>query len=203
MSHRLRVATQNAHKLRELREMLEPRGWQVLGTEDIPGFEVVEDGATFRDNAVKKARALCERTGEAALADDSGLVVDALGGEPGVHSARFSGVDGAGKDAANRAKLLSVLAAVPDPERTARFVCALAWIEPGRDPLVVEGRCEGAIGHVERGGGGFGYDPLFLVREHPGRTMAELAPAEKNAVSHRGRALEALLLALRFRGGGA
>jgi XTP/dITP diphosphohydrolase len=192
----LRIATQNAHKLREFREMLEPRGFVVHGVDDLPGFAVVEDGETFAANAVKKARALCELTGEAAVADDSGLVVDALHGAPGVHSARYSGVDGPEKDAANRRHLLAALSGIPDTRRTAHFACALAYLEPGGEPLVVEGRCEGAIGHVERGSGGFGYDPLFLVREHPGRTLAELSSAEKHAVSHRGRALVALLEAL-------
>jgi XTP/dITP diphosphohydrolase len=181
--------------------MLEPLGYKVVGTRGMKGFDVVEDGATFRENAVKKAQALADLTGEPAVADDSGLVVDALGGAPGVHSARWSGVNGPGKDAANRRKLLAELAHAPDEKRTARFVCALAYVTPGRPPLVVEGKCEGTIGREERGTGGFGYDPLFLVREHPGRTMAELAPAEKNAVSHRGRALEALIIGLRFGGG--
>ena len=199
MKH-IRIATKNLHKLREFREMLEPLGYEVAGTSRIRGFDVVEDGATFRDNAVKKARALAELTGEPAVADDSGLVVDALGGGPGVHSARYSGVDGKHKDAANRKKLLEALASVPDEKRAARFVCALAYVVPGREPLVVEGRCEGVIGHEERGSGGFGYDPLFVVRDHGGRTMAELTPDEKNAVSHRGRALQALLIGLRFGG---
>ena len=190
MSRRLRVATTNAHKLRELGEMLGPLGYEVLGAGE--GFEVVEDGATFADNAVKKARALAAATGEPALADDSGLEVHALGGAPGVHSARYAGESGPTRDAANRTKLLAALAGVPDGQRAARFVCALAYLEPGREPRLFRGTCEGVIGHEERGTGGFGYDALFVLPER-GRTMAELAPEEKNAVSHRGRALAAFL----------
>jgi XTP/dITP diphosphohydrolase len=193
---RLRIATENAHKLREFRQMLEPLGYDVHGAAGLTGFNVIEDGETFADNALKKARALCELTGEAAAADDSGLVVDALGGAPGVQSARYSGVSGPGQDAANRHKLLGELAGVREAERTAHFVCALVYLEPGRAPLVVEGRCEGVVGFEERGTNGFGYDPLFVVEGKGGRTMAELSPEEKNRVSHRGRALRALLAAL-------
>ena len=195
---RLRIATTNAGKLREFREMLAPLGFEVLGLEDVPGFAVDEDAGTFTENAVKKARALVERTGEPAVADDSGLVVEALGGAPGVQSARYAGVEGAGRDAANRHKLVAAMAALPDGERKARFLCALAYIEPGREPLVFHGTCEGAIGRVERGTGGFGYDPLFVLPSHGGRTLAELSPDEKNAVSHRGRALRALLAHFRL-----
>ncbi len=192
----LRVATTNAGKLRELRQMLEPLGISVLGVDDLPGFDVEEDGATFEENAVKKARELCQRTGEPAIGDDSGLVVDALGGRPGVHSARYSGVEGAGRDAANRVKLLAELADIPDARRSARFVCALAYAEPGAEPRLFRGEVEGRIGRVERGTNGFGYDSLFIV-EGGKRTAAELEPNEKNRVSHRGRALAQLLAALR------
>ena len=197
----LRIATQNAHKLREFREMLEPLGYTVLGTEGLDGFAVVEDGATFAANALKKAAALTALTNDAAIADDSGLVVDALDGAPGVHSARYSGDDTPDRDAANRRKLLAALADVADERRTARFVCALAYVTPGgAEPLIVEGRCEGMIGRLEQGDGGFGYDSLFVVPAH-GRTLAQLSPTEKNALSHRGRALRAFLVALRFAGG--
>jgi XTP/dITP diphosphohydrolase len=192
----LRIATQNQHKLREFREMLEPLGYRVLGLEGITGFDVVEDGETFAANAVKKAQALEHLLGETAVADDSGLVVDALGGAPGVHSARYAGVEGPQQDAANRRKLLVQLAEVDNPRRTARFVCALAWIEPGRTPVVVEGRCEGTIGRVERGAGGFGYDSLFIPQGQA-KTMAELPASEKHKQSHRGRALAAWLDVLR------
>jgi XTP/dITP diphosphohydrolase len=192
---RLRLASQNQHKLREFREILEPLGYAVAGLEGVRDYDVVEDGATFAANAVKKAQTLAQLTGEPALADDSGLVVDALGGAPGVHSARYSGVVGLEQDAANRRKLLDELQHVADAERTARFVCALAWVEPDGRPLIVEGRCEGTIGKLERGAGGFGYDPLFVPQGQK-RTMAELEPQEKHAQSHRGRALAALLTVL-------
>jgi XTP/dITP diphosphohydrolase len=188
----IRVASTNPGKLRELREMLQPLGISVRGVDDLPGFDVVEDGDTFEANALKKAQALVERTGEAALGDDSGLVVDALGGRPGVHSARYSGVAGAGKDAANRRKLLAELAEVPEARRTARFVCVLAYCEPGREPRSFRGEVEGHIGRVERGTNGFGYDSLFIV-EGGKLTAAELEPDAKHAVSHRGRALAKLL----------
>lgn len=188
----IRIATSNSGKLREFREMLQPLGYEVHGLEGLEGFHVDEDGATFRDNAVKKAAALVAATGKAAVADDSGLVVDALGGAPGVHSARYAGVDGVERDLANRRKLLTALARVPDNLRTARFVCALCYLAPGAEPRIFEGVCEGAIGREERGEHGFGYDPIFVV-PHLGRTMAELLSGEKNAMSHRGRALAAWL----------
>jgi XTP/dITP diphosphohydrolase len=196
---KLRIATSNAGKLREFREMLEPLGVEVAGLEDLPAYHVLEDGETFRANAIKKARALVDLTGEPAIADDSGLVVDALGGAPGVHSARYAGVDDASKDAANRKKLLAALSATPEGERAARFVCALCYLARGCEPRLFEGVCEGVIGREERGNNGFGYDPIFVVPEL-GRTMAELTGEQKNARSHRGRAL-ALLLAYLRRGG--
>jgi len=194
---RVRIATGNSGKLREFREMLTPLGYEVLGLEDVLGFSVEEDGATFLDNAIKKARALAERTGEPAIADDSGLVVDALDGAPGIYSARYAGepppgTPAAERDAANRRKLTLALADVPDAQRTARFVCALCYFVPDRPPVVVEGTCEGMISRRECGGNGFGYDPLFIVPAY-GRTMAELAHEQKNALSHRGQALRRLL----------
>lgn len=195
-SKRLRIASSNAGKLREFREMLQPLGYEVLGLEDVAGFAVVEDGDTFAANALKKAAALVAATKEAAIADDSGLVVDALGGAPGVRSARYAGVEGAGRDAANRHELLRALAGVADPARTARFVCSLCYLVPNRAPLIFEGTCEGVIGREERGSNGFGYDPIFVVPERS-RTMAELPSPEKNALSHRGQALRAFLAYLR------
>ncbi|EJW93780.1 non-canonical purine NTP pyrophosphatase, rdgB/HAM1 family, partial [gut metagenome] len=129
-------------------------------------------------------------TGLPAIADDSGLVVDALGGEPGVYSARYAGVHG--DDAANNAKLLANLLDTPDPERTARFMSVVALIEPTGTVLTGTGSCEGVIGHEGRGAFGFGYDPLFLPADTPGKTMAELTPDEKNAISHRFHALQDL-----------
>ena len=188
----LRVGTKNPGKLRELSQMLEPVGIEVRGVDDLDGFDPVEDGDTFEANAIKKAMALLDLTGEPAVADDSGLVVDALGGRPGVHSARYAGIDGPEQDAANRVKLLEELQGVSDAERTARFVCALAYCLPGGEPVVFHGTFEGRIGHEERGDNGFGYDSIFVVPE-VGRTSAEISPDEKNALSHRGEALRKLL----------
>jgi XTP/dITP diphosphohydrolase len=187
----IRVGTSNPGKLREFREILEPLGFSVVGIEDLEGFDVVEDGDTFEANAVKKALAVLERTGEPALADDSGLMVDALGGEPGVHSARYAGITGPGKDAANRQKLLRALHGVADLQRTARFACALAYCVAGEAPHLFRGVLEGRIGHRERGSHGFGYDSLFEIPAY-GRTAAEVPADLKHAVSHRGQALRAL-----------
>jgi XTP/dITP diphosphohydrolase len=194
---RLRIATTNAGKLRELRQMLEPLGYQVDDIGDL-GLDIVEDGDTFAANAIIKARAVCEVTGEPAVADDSGLVVDALDGRPGVHSARYAGVQGPDRDRANRVKLVEEMAAVPDGERSARFVCAIAYLEPGGEPHIFRGTLEGAIGREERGENGFGYDPVFVI-PNDGRTAAELASDEKNAISHRGQAIRGFVDFLRAR----
>ncbi|GIV59991.1 MAG: non-canonical purine NTP pyrophosphatase [Rhodothermaceae bacterium] len=182
------LATRNPGKVRELRALL--AGWPVVlrTAADFPGApEVEEDAPTLEGNARKKALALHRHTGLPALADDTGLEVDALGGRPGVHSARFAG-PGAG-DAENRARLLQELHGVPD--RTARFRTVLAFATDD-GVLCFEGICRGYILEKERGRGGFGYDPLF-VPEGETRTFAELSPAEKNALSHRGKALRAWL----------
>ena len=184
----IRVATGNPGKLREFREILSPLGYDVQGLEDFPGITIVEDGETFEANALIKANTIMNQTGSPAIADDSGLVVDALGGRPGVHSARYAGVDGPEQDAANRNLLLKELNGIPDPERSARFVCALAYCVPQQEPLIFRGTFEGAIGYEERGENGFGYDSIFLV-QNDHRTSAELSPKEKNAISHRGEAL--------------
>ncbi len=204
---KLWVASKNLGKLREFRDMLQPLGISVHGAAELADFEVEEDGNTFLANAIKKAQALVAKTGEPAVADDSGLVVDALGGAPGVHSARYAELDQGAKasgdqDANNRKKLLGAMRAIPDGERSARFVCTLAYLEPGSEPRVFTGTLEGRIGHTERGDGGFGYDPLFVVTEGPnaGKTAAELAPQDKHAISHRGKALRALLAWMSKRG---
>lgn len=201
---RLVVASTSAHKVEELGRMvadlvdegrLEIRSLSDLAAAGTEIPEVEEDAPDFAGNAEKKARAYAELTGDWVMADDSGLVVDALGGQPGVYSARYAGVEGAGRDAANNAKLLEALEGVPDEARTARFVCALALVAPDGRIFRVEGKCEGRIAHAPRGEGGFGYDPLFLSLE-PGiegdRTHGELDPEEKDGVSHRGRALRAI-----------
>lgn len=189
MSVKLILATENEHKVREIRELLAGLEVEVLHLGQLaqaPGL--TETGATFAENARQKACAVARATGELALADDSGLEVDALGGEPGVQSARWAG-EGAG-DAQLVAKLLRELTEVPDDRRTARFVCVLSLCAPEGEVGRWEGRAEGVITREPRGTGGFGYDPVFLYPED-GLTFAEMAPERKNAVSHRGRALRA------------
>ena len=186
------LASSNPGKLAELRALLEPAGMLVVA-QDAFGVEPPEEtGLTFVENALIKARAACAATGLPALADDSGVVVDALGGAPGVRSARYAG-NGA-SDADNLARLLEALAGVDSPDRGAVFVCALVYLRYSHDPcpIVCEGVWRGRILDAPRGGGGFGYDPVFFV-EALGRTAAELSRAEKNAVSHRGLALAQLL----------
>ena len=187
------LATNNAHKVAEIATALDFPGWEFrtlreLGIESNPA----EDADTFEGNARIKARAAHEASGGlAALADDSGLVVDALDGAPGVHSARYAGEPC--DDAANNAKLLAALADVPDAERTARFASTLVFVDEDGSEIVAEGAVEGRIGHEGRGSEGFGYDPLFLPDVFGGaRTLAEVDRDEKNAVSHRGNALRQL-----------
>jgi XTP/dITP diphosphohydrolase len=183
---RIVVATGNRGKLVELQSLLGPLGVEIKSLADYPGLpEVVEDGETFADNAVKKAMAVAGATGEISLADDSGLEVDHLGGAPGVHSARFAGEQK--DDRANNEKLLALLKGVPRAERRARFRCVVALAVPGGRVYTAEGACEGIIGTSPKGEGGFGYDPLFIV---PGldKTFSELDLDTKNSISHRGRA---------------
>ncbi|HET9888173.1 MAG TPA: XTP/dITP diphosphatase [bacterium] len=184
---RVILATRNRHKIEELLRLLNVPG---IVFEDLRSWpplpEVEEDGATYEENAIKKAREIADATGLPALADDSGLDVDALGGAPGLHSARYAG-QGA-SDAANRAKLLQAMAAVPDERRTARFRCVIAIAIPDGSAMTVQGSCEGTILREERGSGGFGYDPLFLP-EGERETFAEMSDAQKDALSHRGVAV--------------
>ena len=195
MQHLL-IATSNAGKVREFREMLDSGGerfaWDDLSHH--PGFTAVEEtGATFLANACLKAEGYAKQFNTWALADDSGLEVDALEGKPGVHSARWAELNAAGKgDADNNALLLRQLQLVPDDRRTARFVCVLALADPqGRVVLTAQDQVDGMLLHAPRGEGGFGYDPLFLVPSL-GRTTAELPAGEKHAISHRGKALRRL-----------
>ncbi len=186
---KLIIASNNEHKLREIKEILGGEFAQILSMREAGiEHETVEDGATFAENAEKKAREIAELSGCCALADDSGLCVDALGGAPGIYSARFSGVHG--DDAANRKKLLEVLDGTED--RGAHFTCAVALVRPDGSMVSAEGYVYGVIGHEEAGENGFGYDSLFYLPEL-GCTTAQLEPEEKNALSHRGRALRALL----------
>lgn len=191
------VATRNQGKLREIRALLEGSGIVVLGLDAFPDLpEVEEDGATFEANARKKAATVARLTGRLTLADDSGLEVAALGGRPGVHSARFAGESA--RDADNNAKLLQALAAIPQEKRQGAFCCAMALCDSDGECRVFFGRVEGIVLESPRGEGGFGYDPLFLVREY-GRTMAELPMEIKNRISHRGQALRQALEVLRTR----
>ena len=187
------IATNNAHKVSEITTALNFEGWEFktlcdLGIESNPE----EDADSFEGNARIKALAAREASGGvAALADDSGLEVDALGGAPGVYSSRYAGEDG--NDAANNAKLLRELGDLPFEQRTARFVCTLVFVDEDGSEHVARGTIEGKIGFEERGTEGFGYDPLFFPDEFGGKlTLAEVSQDEKNAISHRGNALRAL-----------
>ena len=195
---RLLVASRNAKKLRELRRVLEDGGivgLELIGLDDVPEFpETPETGETFEENALVKARDGAAATGFACVADDSGLEVDALNAMPGVLSARWSGVHG--DDDANTALLLAQLTDVPDERRGARFVSTCALVVPGGAETVVRGEWPGTIVREPRGDGGFGYDPVFLP-EGSTRVAAELTPQEKDAASHRGRALRQLVPQLR------
>ena len=186
---RIVLASDNRGKLREFAAVLGPLGHELVAQTELGIAALAETGDSFLANATAKARHAARVSGLAALADDSGLEVDALGGAPGVRSARYSG----GDDAANRALLLRELHGVPEAQRGARFRCVLVLARPGAEaaPMVASGLWEGRIAHAERGASGFGYDPVFLVPEL-GRTAAELTPDEKNARSHRGQALRAL-----------
>ena len=197
------VATGNAHKLTEIEAILGAapamEGVRFVALGDLGDFpDPVEDGETFADNALIKAVAALDETGlTMAVADDSGLCVDALGGAPGIHSARWAGEHG--NDEANNQKLLAEMADVPDAERTARFHSTVVLVtrdEDGEEVLTGDGNCEGTIAHDLRGTNGFGYDPLFELADIPGKRMAELEPDEKNAISHRRRALDDLVTKL-------
>lgn len=190
------VATKNRGKFREIEACLEGLGFKLLSLHDLPEeLQLVEDEETFRANALKKAREVACRTGKLTVADDSGLEVEALGGLPGVRSARFAG-EGASDEENNR-KLLEMLRGVPLEQRRAAFRCVMAVVDPETgSERVVEGSCRGIILERPRGRGGFGYDPLFFVPER-GKTMAELPLEEKNLISHRGQALKALKGVLR------
>lgn len=195
MAERMRVvlASDNAHKLEEFRRYFREAE---LPFEIIPmresGFsgEIVEDADTFEGNAYLKAKAVAEATGMIAVADDSGLEVDALSGAPGVHSARYAGVHG--DDDANNRKLIEALADVPEGKRTARFVSAICVVRPDGESVTVRGTVEGRILREKRGSGTFGYDPLFYYEPY-GKTFAEMDGSAKNAVSHRGNALALLM----------
>ena len=190
------VATRNRGKLREIVPLLAGLDIELRTIDELaPDAELREDGATFEENALAKARQAARATGLPAIADDSGLEVDALGGAPGVYSARYAGLPS--DDARNNAKLIAALTALPAGPHAGRFRCVAAFVDPRRGfELVRSGSCAGEILRVPRGAGGFGYDPLFLL-PGLGRTMAELSVEEKNRLSHRAAAFAALAAALR------
>lgn len=190
------LASGNQKKLDEMRAILEPLALKVVPQSDFQVPEAEETGLTFVENAILKARNAAAHTGLPAIADDSGLEVDALNGAPGIYSARFSGADAS--DAKNNALLIDMLGDLPDAPRTARYQAVLVLMRHPDDPtpLICQGTWDGEILLAPRGNGGFGYDPHFLIPEL-GVTAAEMDPAEKNRVSHRGRALKALMAALR------
>ena len=183
-------ATKNPGKARDFAVLFEPKGYEVVTLLDYPEIEDVEEtGYTFEANARKKAETIAELLGMTVLADDSGICIDALDGQPGVFSARFAG--GMKSDAANNAKVLAMLGSQENPSRKAHFHCTLVLAHPDRESLVVEGDIEGEIAEFPIGDYGFGYDPLFYL-PHLGKTMAELSDAEKNQISHRAIALKNL-----------
>jgi XTP/dITP diphosphohydrolase len=199
MSKKIVLASDNAGKIREIQALLAGTDIEILPQSVFVRESVEETGLCFVENAILKARHACSASGLPAIADDSGLAVDALGGAPGVFSARYAGLGAT--DAANNEKLLRELAAVEDAARTARFHCVMVYLRHAHDasPVIGAGVWEGRILRELRGGGGFGYDPLFFVAEQ-GCSSAELVPAEKNQLSHRGKALRALVAMLRQSG---
>ena len=197
MEQKIVFATGNEGKMREVRLILQDLGFPVLSMKEAGGsLDIEENGTTFAENAMIKARAVWEKTGGIVLADDSGLVVDYLGGEPGVYSARYLGED-TSYEIKNQA-IIDRLADAKEEERTARFVSAIAAVLPDGSELVTEGTVEGLIAHEPAGNGGFGYDPIFYLPEY-GVTSAEIPIEKKNEISHRGKALEAMKIKLRER----
>jgi XTP/dITP diphosphohydrolase len=184
------VATQNRGKVIEIKKVIKGLGFQILSLNDFSGVpQLEEDGKSFLENALKKARFYSRYFGRLTLADDSGLEVDVLKGRPGVYSARYAGEGGSTQE--NNRKLLKEMEAIPLSKRGARFKCVLALVSPEGKEVVVEGSCRGRIGFKEVGKKGFGYDPLFVLPSY-GKTMAQLSVEEKNRISHRGKALKKL-----------
>lgn len=188
---RLIIATGNEDKVREIDEILEGTGFEAISMKQA-GFnpDIVEDGATFEENALKKAMAVHELSGEYVMADDSGLCIDALDGAPGIYSARFCGEDSTYEEKFR--KIFEMLADVPEDKRTAQFVCAIAVVKPDGTSFTVRGECRGVLHEKPVGENGFGYDPIFYVPEF-GMTTAQMDPEVKNSISHRGRALRAMV----------
>lgn len=195
MKHRIIFATGNAGKMREIRLILGDLGCEILSMKEAGADpEIVENGLTFAENAEIKAKAVWACTGDIVLADDSGLVVDYIGGEPGIYSARYMGED-TSYEIKNR-NIIDRLKDAPEAERTARFLCNIAAVMPDGRVLHTEASMEGVIAREPAGSGGFGYDPILLIPEY-GVTSAELTMEQKNRISHRGKALEAMKNAIR------
>ena len=187
---RIVFATGNTGKMREIRMIMEDMGMEIFSMKEIGvNPDIVEDGATFTENAVIKAKAVAALTDAIVLADDSGLEIDALNKEPGIYSARYMGEDTSYR--IKNANLIERLEGVPEEKRTARFVCAIAAVLPDGELLTTLGTVEGRIGYEEKGENGFGYDPIFFLPEF-GCTSAELTDEQKNEISHRGKALRAM-----------
>ncbi|KAB3529614.1 XTP/dITP diphosphatase [Alkaliphilus pronyensis] len=194
------IATGNLHKLDEIKKILTDFPLEIKSMKDVEldNLEIVEDGKTFEENALIKARIVMEKTGCLTIADDSGLEVDSLNNQPGIYSARFAGEHG--NDNKNNQKLLEMMKDIPKENRSARFVCAMAVVFPNKEELVLRGECEGYIGLQAKGSNGFGYDPLFIVPQF-NLTFAELGEEKKNEISHRAVALQKLkqLLQIKLR----
>lgn len=192
------AATQNKHKIEEIDAITGVFGMEIISRDDagVPNIEIEEDGDTFEANSEKKAREIMMLCGKTTIADDSGLMVDALDGAPGVISARFAGEES--DDGKNNEKLLRLMAEVPAAERGAKFVSVITMVFPGGEKIVARGECKGHILYELKGPGGFGYDPLFVPEGHD-RSFGEMSPEEKNRISHRARALENLKTKLQER----
>ncbi|WP_025086800.1 XTP/dITP diphosphatase [Ligilactobacillus apodemi] len=187
---KLLIATKNEGKAREYRSLFEPKGFEVITLNDIPEkIEIEENGTTFVENATIKAKALADKYQVLALADDSGLAIDQLNGEPGIYSARYAGDH---DDEANKQKVLTKLEGVPREKRTAHFHCAIVVCDPNKPKLVAQGQVDGVILTAPQGEGGFGYDPLFYYPPFE-KSFAQLTMEQKNSVSHRGRAVNELM----------
>ncbi|MCY4642380.1 MAG: RdgB/HAM1 family non-canonical purine NTP pyrophosphatase [Gammaproteobacteria bacterium] len=195
MSQKIILASNNPGKLREIQAVVDTSRYQLIAQSELQIGEVPETGTTFVENAIIKARHAAQQSGVCALADDSGIEVDALLGAPGVHSARFAGEQA--NDVSNNEKLLAALEGVPDHERNARFHCIIVYMRHALDPMPIlcQGTWEGRILHKVTGSSGFGYDPLFYVPTH-GCSSAQLDPMEKNRISHRAQALQKLMRVL-------
>lgn len=188
---RIILATKNKGKIREFREALAEIGWEGVPLSEVADVpEPEETGSTFMENALQKARAYAEAVGMPVLSDDSGIIADVLGDEPGIYSARYAGVHG--DDEANNQKLIERLRPYSGDDRRAHYVCAVALVFPDGQSVTAEGTCEGILRDFYAGTGGFGYDPLFYLPPF-GKTMAEISLAEKNSISHRGKALRNLI----------